>query len=85
MTFYLNTTDNYIKNILKSNEIFYHILRVNSSQMRQGTFDLILLIIIFTFLQAWWIYPIIKKNIYLNKKEEGIKNDIKALERIYKK
>ena len=53
--------------------------------MRQGTFDLILLIIIFTFLQAWWIYPIIKKNIYLNKKEEGIKNDIKALERIYKK
>ena len=53
--------------------------------MRQGTYDLILLIIIFTLLQAWWIFPIVKKNIYINKKEEGLKKDIKSLERIYKK
>ena len=53
--------------------------------MQPGTFDLTILILIFIGLQAWWLIPIIKKN---NKVKEGgkdIRNEIKRLERIFKK
>ena len=53
--------------------------------MQPGTFDLILLILIFIGLQAWWIFPIIKKNNKLNEKGKDLKEEIKQLERIYKK
>tara|TARA_B100000900_G_C20439839_1_gene658561 strand:- start:696 stop:857 length:162 start_codon:yes stop_codon:yes gene_type:complete len=50
-----------------------------------GTFDLILLIVIFIGLQAWWIIPIIRKNNKNNKKGKDIREEIKQLERIFKK
>ena len=53
--------------------------------MRPGTFDLLLIIIIFIGLQGWWLIPVLKKNIMLNKNEKEISEDIKQLERIYKK
>ena len=53
--------------------------------MPKGTVDLIILILIFIGLQAWWIIPIIKKNFKLNDKGKDIKADIKKLERIFKK
>ena len=53
--------------------------------MQPGTIDLIILIFIFIGLQAWWIIPIIKRN--NNPKERGkdIRDEIKQLERIFKK
>ena len=53
--------------------------------MQPGTFDLIILILIFTGLQASWIIPIIKKNNKTNKRYEDIREEIKQLERIFKK
>ena len=53
--------------------------------MQPGTFDLIILIIIFIGIQAFWLIPIIKKNNKLNKKGKFIREDIKLLERIFKK
>tara|TARA_Y100000589_G_scaffold314700_1_gene337317 strand:- start:276 stop:437 length:162 start_codon:yes stop_codon:yes gene_type:complete len=53
--------------------------------MRQGTFDLILLILIFIGLQAWWVIPIIKKNNKINERGKDIKEEIKKLERILRK
>ena len=53
--------------------------------MQSGTFDLIILILIFIGIQAWWIIPIIKKNNNLNKRGKEIKEEIKQLERIFKK
>ena len=53
--------------------------------MPQGTFDLILLIIIFTGLQAWWVIPIIKKNNKFNGNDKETREEIKRLERIFKK
>ena len=53
--------------------------------MSPGTFDLILLILVFMGLQAWWIVPIIKKNNKLNETEKGLREDIKQLEKLYKK
>ena len=52
--------------------------------MQPGTFDLIILILIFIGLQAWWVIPIIKKN-KINKRGKDIRADIKQLERILKK
>ena len=53
--------------------------------MSPGTFDLILLILVFIGLQAWWIVPIIKKNNKLNEAEKDLREDIKQLEKLYKK
>ncbi len=52
--------------------------------MQIGTFDLIILILIFIGLQAWWLIPIIKKNNKINEKGKDLKEEIKQLERIYK-
>ena len=52
--------------------------------MQIGTFDLIILILIFIGLQAWWLIPIIKNNNKINEKGKDLKEEIKQLERIYK-
>tara|TARA_Y100000589_G_scaffold328642_1_gene373213 strand:+ start:1203 stop:1379 length:177 start_codon:yes stop_codon:yes gene_type:complete len=52
--------------------------------MQPGTFDLIILIIIFIGLQAWWIMPIIKKNNKLKVKGKDIREEVKQLESIFK-
>ena len=53
--------------------------------MQAGTFDLLILLIIFFGLQAWWIIPIIIKNNKLNKRGNDLREEIKQLEKIYKK
>ena len=53
--------------------------------MSQGSIDLIILLVIFVGLQAWWIFPIIKKNRKFNKKTTNLKEEIETLERLYKK
>ena len=53
--------------------------------MQPGTFDLIILIIIFIGIQALWVIPIITKNNKFNEKDKFIGEDIKLLERIFKK
>ena len=53
--------------------------------MQPGTLDLIILILIFIGLQAWWVIPIIKKNNEIKKSDKDIKEEIKQLERIFKK
>ena len=50
--------------------------------MSPGTPDLILLIFVFIGLQVWWIIPFIKKN---NEKGEELGEEIKQLEKLYKK
>ena len=51
-------------------------------EMLPGSFDLIILILIFLGLQAWWIIPIIKKN---NNRGNKLREEIKQLEKLYKK
>ena len=53
--------------------------------MQSGTIDLFILILIFIGLQAWWIIPIIKKNNKINKRDKDIREQIKQLERLFKK
>ena len=53
--------------------------------MQQGTFDLLILVIIFLGLQAWWIIPIIIKNNKLNERGNDLTWEIKQLEKLYKK
>ena len=53
--------------------------------MQPGTFDLIILTLIFIGIQAWWIIPIIKINNEVNKRDKDIREEIKQLERIFKK
>ena len=50
-----------------------------------GTPDLIFLTLVFLGLQAWWIVPLIKKNIKLNERRRDKREDIKQLEKIFKK
>ena len=50
-----------------------------------GTPDLIFLTLVFLGLQAWWIVPLIKKNIKLNERHRDKREDIKQLEKIFKK
>jgi len=50
-----------------------------------GTPDLILLILVFLGLQAWWIIPIIKKNKKINKKGKELIEEIQQLEKLYRK
>ncbi len=54
-------------------------------KVQPGTFDLIILILIFLGLQAWWIIPIIKNNNKMNERGKDIREEIKQLERIFKK
>ena len=53
--------------------------------MLLGTFEIIILIIIFVILQAWWLIPIIKRNNNLNEKGKDLTEEVKQLERIFKK
>ena len=61
---------------------------MNKSQsilMSPGTLDLIILILVFVGLQAWWIIPLIKKNNKLNERGKVLREEIKQLEKLYKK
>jgi len=53
--------------------------------MRPGTLDLLILVFVFLVLQAWWIAPIINKNNKLNKRGNELREEIKQLEKLYKK
>ena len=53
--------------------------------MSLGTPDLIVLILMFVALQAWWVIPIIKKNNKINERDKEFKEEIKQLEKLYKK
>ena len=59
--------------------------KTQSILMLRGTLDLILLIMVFVALQAWWIIPIIKRNNKLNDRGRELSKEIKQLERLYKK
>ena len=53
--------------------------------MQPGTFELLILVFIFLGLQAWWIIPIINKNNELNERGKDLREEIKQLEKLYKK
>ena len=53
--------------------------------MQPGTFELLILVFIFLGLQAWWIIPIVIKNNKLNKRGKDLREEIKQLEKLYKK
>ena len=53
--------------------------------MQPGTFDFLILVLIFLGLQAWWIIPIVTKNNKLNKRGKDLREEIKQLEKLYKK
>ena len=53
--------------------------------MQPGTFDIIILILIFVGLQAWWVIPIIKRNNEINERSKDLSEEVKQLERIFKK
>ena len=53
--------------------------------MSPGTPDLILLILVFIGLQVWWIIPLIKKNNKLNGRGRELREEIKQLEKLYRK
>ena len=53
--------------------------------MSPGTPDLILLILVSLGLQAWWIIPIIKKNKKINERGKALREEVKQLEKLYKK
>ena len=53
--------------------------------MQPGTVEIIALILIFVGLQAWWIIPIIKRNNKMKERGKDLSEEIKQLERIFKK
>ena len=53
--------------------------------MQPGTFDLLILLFIFLGLQAWWIIPIIVKHNKFNTRGNDLREEIKQLEKLYKK
>ena len=53
--------------------------------MSPGTSDLIILILVFLGLQAWWIIPVIKKNKKMNERGKELREEIKKLEKLYRK
>ena len=53
--------------------------------MQPGTFELLILVFIFLGLQALRIIPIVFKNNKLNKRGKDLREEIKQLEKIYKK
>ena len=54
-------------------------------QMQPGSFELLILVFIFLGLQAWWIIPIVVKNNKLNNRGKDLREEIKQLEKLYKK
>ena len=53
--------------------------------MQPGTFELLILVFIFLGLHAWCVIPIIIKNNKLNKRGKDLREEIKQLEKLYKK
>ena len=53
--------------------------------MQPGTFEIIILILIFIGLQAWWVIPIINRNIKINERGKERIEEVNQLERIFKK
>ena len=53
--------------------------------MQAGTFEITILILIFLGLQAWWVIPIIKRNNKMNESGKDLSEEVKKLERIFKK
>ena len=53
--------------------------------MQPGTFELLMLVFIFLGLQAGWIVPIIINNNKLTKRGKDLREEIKQLEKLYKK
>ena len=53
--------------------------------MQQGIFEILILILIFVGLQAWWVIPIIKRNNKMNDRGKDLSEEVKHLERIFKK
>ena len=53
--------------------------------MQPGIFEIIILIFIFFGLQAWWVITIIKKNNKINESGKDLNEEVKQLERIFKK
>ena len=53
--------------------------------MQPGTVEVITLIIIFVGLQAWWVIPIMKRNNEINERSNDLSEEVKQLERIFKK
>ena len=53
--------------------------------MQPGNFELLILVFIFLCLQAWWIIPIVIKNNKLNNRGMDLREEIKQLEKLYKK
>ena len=53
--------------------------------MQPATFEILLLVFIFLGIQAWWIIPIIIKNNKLNNRGKDLREEIKQLEKLYKK
>ena len=50
-----------------------------------GTFEIIILILIFLGLQAWWVIPIIKRNNKMNDRGKDFSEEVEQLEKIFKK
>ena len=53
--------------------------------MQAGTFEITILILIFLGLQAWWVIPIVKRNNEINERSNDLSEEVKQLERIFKK
>ena len=53
--------------------------------MQPGIFEIIMLILIFLGLQAWWVIPIMKRNNEINERSNDLSEEVKQLERIFKK
>jgi len=53
--------------------------------VQPGTFEMIILMFIFLGLQAWWVIPIIKRNNKMNERGKDLSEEVKQLERIFKK
>jgi len=53
--------------------------------MEPGTFELLILVFIFLGLQAWWNIPIVIKNNKLNYRGKDLREEIKQLDKLYKK
>ncbi len=53
--------------------------------MQPGTFEIIILILIFLGLQAWWVIPIIKRNNKMNERGKDLSEEVEQLESIFKK
>tara|TARA_B100000212_G_scaffold295740_1_gene238886 strand:- start:123 stop:284 length:162 start_codon:yes stop_codon:yes gene_type:complete len=53
--------------------------------VQPGTFEIIILILIFIGLQAWWVIPMIKRNNKINERGKDLREEVTKLERIFKK